>query len=316
MEQTRQESRIPGSRGLVVSASIGTVILIFTFISLYRTERTASRSWQVKKAERIDPAHPSGARGMVKFTGLPSGDLINDALTGKTFVFLNKKSYEYRMVQKTRLNAVSKNGVSHPAPATYIEGEWVPVKDEEFMAEQPVVGTLTLRIREAELLGKHDWRTTIFEPAAAGTSSPAPGYKKYEVSGIPSNIPLFCAGKLNGTYLESGTVFIVSAYSEDKTIDSIRESGWIRNFFTFIFLLTGFIVISHPVMFLLKKFRGHPTAGFLSKMGWGMFISFSAAGAYLVVKYRSVAADLIWVLPAAAVVILALAIAKKIRSKV
>ena len=315
MEKSPKETRTPGRRGLAASASIGTAILLLTFISLYRAERIDSRAWQVKKADRIDPAHPAGARGMVKFTGVPNGGFITDPLIGEPFVSLRKKTFEYRMVRKVGTDTTGKNGGPNRTPAAYLEGEWVPVNEDERIAKLITVGAVSIRSGEAELIGKQAWSATIFKPDTRGKSAPAPGYAKYELSGITANLPLFCVGKLNGAYLESGTIFMVSAYSEEKTIAAVAESGWIRNFLTFIFLMTGFIVISHPVMYLLGTFKEHPAAGFFSTMGWGIYILFGVAAAYRVVKFRTVTADLLWIMIAAAVAVPALWAVKIIRQK-
>jgi hypothetical protein len=254
---------------------------MLAFIILYRAERTNNRQWIVKQARVINPAEPGMYSGMVRFTGVPSGDFAVDPGTGKKFVYLRRSLYEY-----------TKRGDTAVGP------DWHHKEGSTKKANELKVGAVRIRLGEAEIIGLNVWSTTIYSNERRSDSNPRPGDQKLHISGIPDNQPLFLAGHLSGGYLGAGKLFIISSYSEGRTLEELSEIfvwRWMRNPFCFFLFLIGFILLGHPAMRMLKLNADLPVIQSLSRIGWPAYLVVSLVAAYFLVRFSPVTADLVWV---------------------
>ncbi len=318
MENSKETTR--GQKRLVPATVIGIIILFLTFLTLYRSERTNNNAWLAQKAITIDPTKADDHKGMVKFSGMPAGQLVEDEISGKSFVLLTKTVYEYKKVKKTKSELVTRDGNTSSESITYFENDWDYINKSTEKAENLRIGEIIIRLDEAEILGSTDWKKKVYIPES-GRTNPAIGDKKYMISGIHSENPIFAVGYLQNMQLESGDIFILSSYTEGKTINELYSdetdffSGiHIRNFFCFIFLFIGLLIITPPLMYFLDTMKEYPVGKFLSKMGWGTYIPLHLILALVIVKFASVTVDLIWIIIACIIVVPAVSIYKRIKA--
>lgn len=308
----------PPDRSVVTLTVIGTLIVLLGFYILYGGERSNNKQWIAKSADLIDPAKPEGASGMVRFTGTATGDFIPDEVSGESFVIVTRTVYEFREVKKSRFEPVVRDGKTGSVSRDYYEDDWDQVSGDTRKATNLKIGEISIRLNEAEIIGRHEWRKTYYitDGKKSGTppEKPAHGNKKYSISGINGTMPLFVVGNLTNHYLGSGPLFIVSAWSEGKTLEELRETWiwrWIRHPFCFGLLFVGFIFLIHPTMLLLKRYREYPVIGFFSNIGWVLFIFISFILSFLIVSFSEITVDLIWIILLALIVVPVISVYKK-----
>lgn len=308
----------PKDRSNVSLTIIGTLIVLLGFYILYGGERTNNKQWIAKSADLIEPAKPEGESGMVRFTGTPSGDFIADEVSGESFIIVTSTAYEFRKVKKSRFENVVRGGKTESVTREYFEDDWDYVSSDTRKAKNIKVGSIAIRLNEAEIFGKNEWRKTYYLAGGAKSGTPpvkpVRGDKKYIISGINAVMPLFVVGNLTNQYLGSGKLFIVSAWSEGKTLEELRETWiwrWIRHPFCFGLLFVGFIFLIRPTMVLLKKYNEYPVIGSLSRIGWVLFIFISFILSLLIVTFSEITVDLIWVILIAIIAVPVISIYKK-----
>ena len=284
MTENNEQNRSTVSSGKMAASLtvIGLIFVILGFLILYRAERTNNRQWIARQASVINPAEPGTDSRMVRFTGVPSGDFIVDPTTGNKFVVLRRSGYEY-----------VKKGVSAIGP------DWHYKEGATEKATELGIGAVRVRLGEAEIIGQNTWSTTVYSNEKRGERDPRPGDRKVHISGIPADHPLFIVGHLSGGYLGTGKLFVVSSYSEGRTIEELSETfvwRWMRNPFCFFLILMGFILLGYPAMRLLKIHADLPVIESLSRIGWPAYLAVSIVGAYFIVRFSAVTADLLWVI--------------------
>ncbi|MFC1670582.1 hypothetical protein ACFL20_09325 [Spirochaetota bacterium] len=290
-------------QSVLVLTIIGTLIILLGFYILYRGERIINKQWTVKNAKLINPNKPGSASGMVKFTGTPGGDLIVEELTKEQFVYLNRSLYEYKKVKKIITQTITKDGRKKHITKEVYENKWVFISSETKRAEDLRIGEINIRVKEAEVIGKNDWRKSIYitktKRSYEKPENPVPGDRRFIISGINARNPMFAVGNLSNKYLGMGKLFIISAYSQGKTIEELKEFfvwRWMRHPACFAILFVGFIFLIHPAMVLLRKKSDVPVLGALSKSGWTLFIIMSFLLSLVIVVFSSVTVDIIWII--------------------
>jgi hypothetical protein len=151
-------------------------------------------------------------------------------------------------------------------------------------------------------------------------NNPMLGDKKYTISGITAREPIFAVGHLENGYLGAGKVFVVSPYSEQKTIQELYEDeegwfGWLGDLICFFVLFVGLVILGHPAMYLARKYSDLPILKSFSPVGWGVYIILSLAIAFLIIKYAAILVELLWMIVAVMVIVPGVAIYKRIRAK-
>jgi hypothetical protein len=274
--------------------------VMLAFYILYRGERVNNKEWFVKSAERIDPSGAKGAEGIVKFIGLPSGDFVKDDMTGEQFVYVRKLNYQYEKVEKTSSEEVLKGGKTEHITRKYFESEWVYKDRKTDRSGQFKIGEILIRLEEAEIMGDDLYKKTVYVTNAGKSENPPEepriGDRKILINGITAKMPVLAAGYLQGGILGSGKVFIVSAYTEGRTLEELHETKWIRAMFCLFMFCAGFILLIHPAKYMLKKHEDYPVIKTLSKMGWGLLIVISIVLSFIIVTYSYVTVDIIWVI--------------------
>ncbi|TFH39232.1 MAG: hypothetical protein E4G96_09355 [Chrysiogenales bacterium] len=291
----------PAGRKAATLAVIGVLCIVIAFSILYRAERTDNRRWIASRAETIDPKDPGSGTRMVRFSGIPEGPFIQDPDTGKGFVYLRR----YRQVY----------GKS-PDPST--GPDWIYADGGVELAKDLMIGMVRVRLEEAKIIGKSAWSATIIRPERGEGSPPRIGDVRVTISGIPGDIPLFCVGRLTGGYLGTGKLFIVSAYSEGKTMDELRETWvwrWIRHPICFILLLAGFAFLGYPALRFVRMHPDLPAVQPLSRIGWPAYLLISIALSFILVRFSPVTADLLWVIIALSVGIPVLVLVRRLSGR-
>ncbi|MBN1532335.1 MAG: hypothetical protein JXA20_06715 [Spirochaetes bacterium] len=276
---TEASGSAPG-RGVVTLTVLGLLFVLASFLIIYRAERTNNRQWILKRAEAIDPANPGVDAAMVKFSGVPSGNFIEDPETGKRFVYLSRSLYRYEK-----------------GPGASVAPDWRYSEGTTLRAGDVKIGAVAIRLEEAEIIGGNSWSATRLPDARGGAPTPRIGDLQVRLSGIPAEAPLFCAGRLSGGYLGAGDLFIVSSHSEGRTMEELRETWiwrWIRHPLCFFLLLVGFLLLGHPAMRLLKRYAHLPVVRSLSGIGWPAYIVIILPASFLLVRFSPVTADLLW----------------------
>ncbi len=282
---------------LVPMAVAGTAIILLAFIILYHGERSGNPAWHIARARQLDPANPANKGGLVKLTGTPEQGLVREEESGKPFVYLVKHEYLFKPVKKTENRTPVPGDGERPATGSYTVDEWVQVNRAGAKAGIITIGKVSIRVGEARLLGKDFYETTVNRPVNdKAPVFPLPGDRKFLIRGLPGDIPLFIAGRLFENTIGTGNIFVVSAYSEGKTAEELSPGLWLRKPLCFLILLIGFILISRPALWFMEKNSSLPVIGFLSKMGWGVFILISVLASFLVVRFSYHTADLVWVI--------------------
>ncbi len=280
MNENNETPNVTSGKTAATLTVIGLIFVMLAFMILYRAERTNNRQWIAKQARVINPAESGTDSRMVRFTGVPSGDFVADPSTGRKFVYLRRSLYEYE-----------KKGDSAAGP------DWHYKEGSTEKAKELGIGAVRVRLDEAEIIGQNIWSTTIFSNDKRADRDPKPGDRKVHVSGIPADHPLFFVGHLSGGYLGAGKLFVVSSYSEGRTLDELSETfvwRWMRNPFCFFLFLTGFILLGHPAMRILKLNADLPVIQSLSRIGWPAYLAVSFVAAYFLVRFSPVTADLLW----------------------
>ncbi len=292
--QTNSDRTVP--RSVVTLLIFGSLTVFLALFLLYRGERINNRAWIVKSASALDPAKPESRKGFVKISGMPGGQLIEDEISGKRFVYLQRLHYRYGKDKKTRTDFVNKGGKSEMVTREYYANDWIYQKRDLLKAPDLMIGAVHIRLKEAELIGEKAWDKTFFPGKKGGPeASPSVGDQKAVLSGIPADQPLFAAGTLNGAYLEGGGVFIVSSLSEGMTLEELKETLWFTKTLCFFLLLAGTFMLIHPLLFSLSRYKeAEGGREFLSKLGWVSMIFLSVIISFLVVKFSYYTADLVW----------------------
>lgn len=290
MTDTTERKESPAAeravKGSLTLGICGLLCVIIAFSILYRAERTGNRRWIASRAEPIDPKAPGDAAGMVRFTGLPGGDLVADPDTGTRFVCLSRTRYEYR----------KGDGSSMDSGWRYVEASTELAKDLR-------IGAVRIRLEEADIMGRDAWSTTITRPERGGEAAPRIGDVKVQISGIPEGTPLFCVGRLADGYLGAGKLFLVSSHSEGKTLEELGEVWvwrWLRHPLCFLLLLAGFVMLGRPAMAFVRSRPDHPALKPLARIGWPPYLLLSLALSFVLVRYSRYTADLLWVVIALA----------------
>ncbi len=291
----------PRARSAATLTVFGLLCVIAAFSILYRAERTNNKSWIASRADLISPDRPGKEGRMVRFTGIPQEGLIEDADTGRTFVYVSKSRYEY-----------AKGDGPSAKP------DWKYLGNSSELAKSIRIGTVRVRLSEAEILGRRSWSTTIRRPDRGEGIEPRIGDTKLEVSGIPGDIPLFCVGRYAGGFLGSGPFCVVSAYSEGKTLDELKETWvwrWMRNPVCFFLLVVGFVLLGSPAMGLLRAYSHLPAVQPFARIGWPAYLVITIAFSFFAVRFSAVTADLLWVIIALTVGIPIAVIVVKMKGK-
>ena len=300
MTETVQGSGSAGTGKKAVTLGIlGFLCVVGAFSILYRAERTGNRRWIASRAEPIDPNAPGNAARMVRFTGMPGGELVVDADTGTRFVLLSRSRYEFG---RDKASAAGDG--------------WSYAGGDSERARGLRVGAVRIRLEEAEIVGRNAWSSTILRPDRGAGAAPRAGDVKIQVSGIPEGTPLFCVGRYADGYLGAGKLFIVSSYSEGKTMEELREAWvwrWIRHPLCFLLLLAGFVLIGFPAKGYLGSLPEDSPARPLARIGWPAYLALSLALSFVLVRFSSFTADLLWVIIILVVVIPVLMMALKRR---
>ncbi|HNV46393.1 MAG TPA: hypothetical protein PLE73_05040 [Spirochaetota bacterium] len=269
-----------GAKRAATLTVVGLLFVFAAFIILYRAERTNNRQWIAKKAERVDPAAPGAGARMVKFTGVPGGTFLDDADSGRRFVYLRRSRYEFR-----------RGADAAAAP------DWQYASGSTERAKEVRIGAVGIRLDEAEIIGGGAWSTTVYKNGRE--AAPRIGDVKISLSGIPAELPLFCAGYFSNGYLGAGDLFVVSSFSEGKTMDELAETWvwrWLRHPACFALMLVGLLLLGGPAMRTMKRHEEMPVVRSLARIGWPAYGAMSLACAFLLVRFSPVTVDLIWLI--------------------
>ncbi len=300
-EKNRQAERKRTGRKAATLAVIGALCIIIAFSILYRAERTDNRRWIASRAETIDPKDPGADTRMVRFSGIPEGLFIQDPDTGKGFVYLRRYRHVYEK-----------------GPDLSAGPDWRYVDGGVELAKDLRIGMVRIRLEEAEIIGTSAWSATIMRPERGAGSLPRIGDVRVTISGIPGDNPLFCVGRLSGGDLGTGKLFVVSAYSEGKTMEELRETWvwrWIRHPICFIFLLAGFAFLGYPALRFVRMRPDLPAVQPLSRIGWPAYLLISIALSFILVRFSPVTADLLWVIIALIIVLPVLMMVRRLRGR-
>lgn len=301
------------SSSLISKAIIGFIIIFYAFFLLYRGERVKNKAWHVKKTEKINPEKTVKRTGMVKFTGFAQGDLIKDIVSGEQFIYLEKNHYRFEKVKKIKTEFMTKDGETKTAKKTVYKNEWVLQSSSEQLTDIIKIGKIKIRMNEAKLIGDDEWEKKIYMNNKK--DKPNIGDERYDLEGINAKQPLFVVGHLSDNLLGSGKIFIVSAFSEEKTLKKISKSRWFRKLFCFIILLIGFALLYHPFIEILKYYQQYPACKALSQMGCSAYVLIGLILSYLIVKYAYIIADFLWIFVLGIIAIPAISIYQKNRLK-
>ncbi len=278
----------PVTPAMATMTIFGGLLVLFSVVALLACER-GKKSYKIQQARTVDPARPQIRSGMVKFTAIPDAGWVHDPVSGQDFVAYSSSRYVYRRVKRPN------------SKKTVYQNEW---KYEGRFAQKASFlrfGQLTVRLNEAQLAGETVWKKTITRRGANDVSlDPKPGDEKFYISGIPKNGLVFVVGDFRANTIGGGDVFVVSGFSEEKTIDKV-SGGAVGRFFARVFLFPGLalgLVLLVPIWtHYLRLHSFLPVFGFFAKVkawAWGLLC---VIGAFLITFFSGLLSILLWVVP-------------------
>ncbi len=292
---------------------LGSLIIIWSFITMYKYERVDNEEWETKKAKNINPAKFNKKTGMVKFTGIAEDGLITDELSNKKFSYLNTRSFQFKKIAKKKTERIKKDGRTEYIKKTYFKNEWIYKNSKTEKATILKIGSINVRFKEAKLMGEHEWNETYYFDKE-NANNPKLGDKKYILSGIPAETPLFCVGHLSNNFLSKGNLFLISTYSEGQTIEELSETHWILGPFCFILLLLGFLLLANPLIVFSREKKDIPVFKFIAKIGYPVYFILTFFIAFFIVRYSDISVNLVWIFIAGLFAYLGLLLYKKLAS--